>query len=135
MTPRILLVKTALDGHWRGITAVAIALRDAGFEVLLGGMARCDEIVQMAVQEDVDLVGLSIGGHIAVAERIIASLRESLPDVAIIAGGTLRPSDVQHLAVIGVPGFPPGSSLRDIVACARDLVRTPNVSKLSGDSN
>ena len=64
---RILMAKTGLDGHWRGPTIVARALRDAGFEVIMIGMANTQDIVAAAVDEDVDLVGLNIGGHIDVA--------------------------------------------------------------------
>jgi methylmalonyl-CoA mutase C-terminal domain/subunit len=68
---RILMAKTGLDGHWRGPTIVATALRDAGFEVIMIGMARSDEVLQAAIDEDVDLVGLNIGGHIDVALRAV----------------------------------------------------------------
>jgi methylmalonyl-CoA mutase, C-terminal domain len=121
MAVRVLLAKTALDGHWRGISAVSIALRDAGFEVVLAGMATADEIVALATQEDVALVGLNVGGRIEVVERIIAALGSSLPGVPVFAGGTLPPAAVRRLADLGVPGFPPGSALSDIVDAARRL--------------
>jgi methylmalonyl-CoA mutase C-terminal domain/subunit len=121
MTARVLLAKTGLDGHWRGISAVATALRDAGFEVIFAGMARADEIVSIAIQEDVDLVGLNVGGRIEVVERVVAALREAAPDLAIFAGGTLPPRALARLAELGVPGFPPGSSLTSIVESAREL--------------
>jgi methylmalonyl-CoA mutase, C-terminal domain len=121
MAYRVLVAKTALDGHWRGVSAVAKALRDGGFEVVLGGMATADEIVAIATQEDVDLVGLNVGGRIEVAERIIDALRGVMPDVPIIAGGTLPPYAIERLKELGVPGFPPGSALTDIVDAARTL--------------
>ena len=69
---RILMAKTGLDGHWRGPTIVARALRDAGFEVIMIGMARPEEVVQASIDEDVDLVGLNIGGHVDVANWLFA---------------------------------------------------------------
>jgi methylmalonyl-CoA mutase, C-terminal domain len=118
---RVLLAKTALDGHWLGLWNVAHALRDAGFEVTLAGMARADEIVAAATQEDVDLVGLHVGGRIEVVERVVAALRSDCPEVPIVAGGTLSPRAVERLVAIGVRAFPPGSRLDDIVSAAREL--------------
>jgi methylmalonyl-CoA mutase, C-terminal domain len=103
------------------VSAVARALRDDGFEVVLLGMARADEIVAAAVQEDVDLVGLNVGGRLEVAERVIAAVRDTDPDLPIFAGGTLPRATLRRLEELGVPGFPPGSSLTDIVAAARTL--------------
>lgn len=118
---RILLVKTALDGHWRGLSVVARALRDAGFHVILGGMAKTDEIVRAAVDEDVDLVGLNVGGHVQVVERIIEALREARPGLPIFAGGVLSPSSCRRLAALGIETYPPGSQLAEIVASAERL--------------
>lgn len=122
---RVLMAKTGLDGHWRGVSAVAQALRDAGFEVVLLGMARADQIVGAAMQEDVDLVGLNVGGRIEVVERIVAALREADPDLPVFAGGTLPPVALARLKELGIPGFPPGSSLADIVEEARKLTSDP----------
>ncbi|MGZ6958661.1 MAG: cobalamin-dependent protein [Ilumatobacteraceae bacterium] len=119
---RVLVAKTGLDGHWRGVLAVATALREAGFEVILLGMATAEEIVAAAEQEDVDLVGLNVGGHIAVVERIVEGLRARLPDLPVIAGGTIAPWVVERLAELGVPSFPPGSRLADVVTAARNAV-------------
>jgi len=119
--PRILLAKTALDGHWRGISVVARALRDGGFQVILGGMITGPEIVRAAVDEDVDLVGLNIGGHVEVAERILAEIRSSRPELPVFAGGVVAPWAAKRLRALGVEVFPPGSSLDDIVAAARRL--------------
>jgi methylmalonyl-CoA mutase, C-terminal domain len=121
MASRILLAKTGLDGHWRGVSAVAMALRDAGFEVLLLGMARAEEIAAAAVQEDVDLVGLNVGGRIEVVERIVAAIRQADPDMPIFAGGTLPPAALRRLEELGIPGFPPGSALPSIIESARTL--------------
>ena len=119
--PRILLVKTALDGHWRGISVVARALRDGGFHVILGGMATGEEIVRAAVDEDVDLVGLNIGGHVAVAERIIGELRAVRPELPVFCGGIIAPWAVKRLKTLGVEVYPPGSTIDDIVGAARRL--------------
>lgn len=120
-SPRILLAKTALDGHWRGISVVARALRDAGFQVILGGMITGAEIVRAAVDEDVDLVGLNIGGHVEVAERVIKEIRNARPELPIFAGGVIAPWAAKRLRAQDVEVYPPGSSLDDIVAAARRL--------------
>jgi methylmalonyl-CoA mutase, C-terminal domain len=124
-TPRrILLAKTALDGHWRGISVVARALRDGGFQVILGGMSTGTEIVRAAIDEDVDLVGLNVGGHVEVAERIIGELRTARADLPIFAGGIIAPWAAKRLQALGVEVFPPGSQLDQIVDCARRLTGT-----------
>lgn len=123
---RILLAKTSLDGHWRGLSVVARALRDAGFHVIMGGMLTGAEIVRASVDEDVDLVGLNVGGHVLVVERVIGELRAARPELPIFAGGVLPPASRKRLAALGVDTFPPGSSLEEIVAAARRLTaRTP----------
>jgi len=74
---KILLAKTALDGHWRGISVVARALRDAGFEVIMLGMAQPQQIVGDAIDEDVDLIGLNVGGRIEGVERVLDQLQQA----------------------------------------------------------
>ena len=118
---RILLVKTALDGQWRGLSVVARALRDAGFHVIMGGMITGPEMVRAAIDEDVDLVGLNVGGHAAVVERIIGELRAARPELPIFAGGVLPPSTCRRLAELGVETYPPGSTLEQIVDAAQRL--------------
>lgn len=118
---RILMAKTGLDGHWRGPTIVATALRDAGFEVIMIGMARSDEVVQAAIDEDVDLVGLNIGGHIDVALRAVNELQTACQGMPVFAGGVVPPHAKKKLEALGVDVFPPGSQLPDIVASARRL--------------
>jgi len=121
---RVLLAKTALDGHWRGISVVARALRDGGFQVILGGMSTGTEIVRAAIDEDVDLVGLNVGGHVEVAERIIGELRAARADLPIFAGGIIAPWAAKRLRALDVEVFPPGSQLDEIVGCARRLTGT-----------
>ncbi|MEY2907715.1 MAG: hypothetical protein RLZZ602_238 [Pseudomonadota bacterium] len=118
---RILMAKTGLDGHWRGPTIVARALRDAGFEVIMIGMANTDDIVSSAIDEDVDLVGLNVGGHIDVAIRAIEGVQKARPELPIFAGGTIPPHAAKQLAALGVEVYPPGSQLTDIVDAAERL--------------
>jgi len=118
MFGRVVVAKTSLDGHWRGVSVVARALRDVGFEVILLGMVKDREIARAAIDEDADLVGLNIGGRMQVAERIIETLREEGYRGPIFAGGTIPPYAVRKLGLLGVECFPPGSSLDNIVAAA-----------------
>ncbi|MFT7288872.1 MAG: methylmalonyl-CoA mutase C-terminal domain/subunit [Halieaceae bacterium] len=118
---RILMAKTGLDGHWRGPTIVATALRDAGFEVIMIGMARSDEVLQAAIDEDVDLVGLNIGGHIDVALRAVEQIQTNCEGMPLFAGGVVPPHAKRRLEALGVEVYPPGSQLRDIVDAARRL--------------
>jgi methylmalonyl-CoA mutase C-terminal domain/subunit len=118
---RILMAKTGLDGHWRGPTIVSRALREAGYEVIMIGMANTDDIVRATVDEDVDLVGLNIGGHIDVAIRAVNAVQEARPGLAIFAGGTVPPHAKKQLEALGVEVYPPGSQLADIVAAAGRL--------------
>ena len=118
---RVLLAKTSLDGHWRGVLVVARALRDAGFEVISLGEATADQIAAAARDEDVDLVGLNVGGRVEVVERVLDRLREHAGDVPVLVGGTVPPWAAKRLAERGVEVFPPGSSTDDIVAAARQI--------------
>lgn len=118
---RILIAKTGLDGHWRGASLVSKALRDAGFEVILLGMAKPDDIAQAVVDEDVDLLGLSIGGHIDVVERVVEAVKQHRPDIPIFVGGVVPPWAARKLEARGIEVYPPGSQLPDIVAAARRL--------------
>lgn len=121
---RVLVAKTSLDGHWRGVNIVARALRDAGFEVILAGMVTADSIARIAADEDVDLIGLNVGGRVEVVERILDTLEASAVDVPVMAGGTIAHYAVERLNARGVACFPPGSSLEDIVAHARRVTTT-----------
>jgi methylmalonyl-CoA mutase C-terminal domain/subunit len=118
----VLVAKTALDGHWRGVTVVSQALRDAGFEVVMLGMATVEQIADAALQEDVELVGLNIGGRVEVAERAIAAIWANDPEMPILVGGTIPPAAAARLRARGVGVFPPGSPLDAIVGAAHAAV-------------
>lgn len=120
-THRVLIAKTALDGHWRGVDLVSRVLRDAGFEVVMLGMAMPEVIASAAVQEGVDLVGLNVGGRVEVVERAIALLRDQGGEMPIMAGGTIAPWAARRLESLGVAVFPPGSSTKDIANTALKL--------------
>lgn len=125
--PRVLIAKTSLDGHWRGVMVVARAFRDAGFDVVLGGMLRAGDIASMALDEDVDLIGLNVGGRIEVVHRILDTLEQAgLDDIPVLAGGTIPPQAIPSLADRGVSVHPPGSSLDEIVGAARQLLSDRN---------
>ena len=85
------MAKTSLDGHWRGINVVSRALRDGGFEVILAGMVTAETIARIAADEDVDLIGLHVGGRVEVAERVLDTLEATGVDTPVIAGGTIPP--------------------------------------------
>ena len=123
---RVLLAKTSLDGHWRGVMVVARILRDAGFEVVNIGMATAEQIAAAARDEDVALVGLNVGGRVEVVERVLDRVRELAGDTPVFAGGTIPPWAAKRLTERGVEVFPPGSSSADIVAAARRLVGAPD---------
>ncbi len=130
---RILMAKTGLDGHWRGPTIVARALRDAGYEVIMIGMATSDEIVRASIDEDVDLVGLNIGGHIKVALRAVEAIKIERPDLPIFAGGTITPASARQLESLGIEVYPPGSQLADIVVAADRLINPDSFSQVGED--
>jgi methylmalonyl-CoA mutase C-terminal domain/subunit len=118
---KVLVAKPGLDGHDRGAKVVAQALRHAGFEVVYTGLKRTpEEIVQEAIQEDVDVVGLSIlsGAHLLLTRRVIDGLRAAgAGDIDVVVGGTIPPRDVAALKDVGaVAIFPMGTPLSDIVA-------------------
>jgi methylmalonyl-CoA mutase C-terminal domain/subunit len=125
---RVLIAKPGLDGHDRGAKVVAHALRDAGIEVLYSGLKRTpEELVVEAVQEDVDVIGLSVlsGAHLILSKRILERLREAdALDVAVVVGGTIPASDAQALRAMGVRAvFPMGTALPEIVSYFRSFRR------------
>ena len=117
---KVLIAKPGLDGHDRGAKVVAHALRDAGFEVVYTGLKRTpDEIIAEAIEEDVDVVGLSIlsGAHLSLTRRVIDGLRAAgADDIRVVVGGTIPPRDVEPLRALGASAvFPMGTPLTDIV--------------------
>jgi methylmalonyl-CoA mutase C-terminal domain/subunit len=116
---RILMARLGMDAHWRGSIVVARALRDAGMEVIYVGNQMPSNIIKMAVQEDVDFIGLSSlsGNHLELVPRVIALLKEqNLDHVKVIFGGTVAPDDIPVLKQAGVAEvFGPGTPLKKIV--------------------
>jgi len=124
---RVLVAKPGLDGHDRGAKVVARALRDAGMEVIYTGLRQTPEmIVEAALQEDVDVVGLSVlsGAHMTLVPRITALLRErGADDVLVLVGGIIPDHDVPALQAAGVARiFGPGTSTADIVRFIQEQV-------------
>jgi methylmalonyl-CoA mutase, C-terminal domain len=124
---RVLVAKPGLDGHDRGIKVIARALRDAGMEVIYTGLRQTPEmIVNAALQEDVQVIGLSIlsGAHNAIVPRVLALLREKhMEDVKLIIGGIVPDEDAEELKKQGVAAvFQPGASLDSIIQFIRSAV-------------
>lgn len=127
---RVLVAKPGLDGHDRGAKVIARALRDAGMEVIYTGLRQTPEmIVNSALQEDVQVIGLSIlsGAHNAILPRVMQLLRENdMTDVKVVVGGTIPDQDADVLRQIGVAAvFQPGSSLEQIVGFIRGATAQP----------
>ena len=125
---RVLIAKPGLDGHDRGAKVIARALRDAGMEVIYTGLRQTPEMIaEAALQEDVDVVGLSIlsGAHMALVPRIREVMNANgLEDVPLIIGGIIPDDDKPALAEMGVQGiFGPGTNTETIVASIHELLR------------
>jgi methylmalonyl-CoA mutase C-terminal domain/subunit len=128
---RVLIGKPGLDGHDRGAKVVASALRDGGMEVIYTGLHQTPEmIVEAAVQEDVDVVGLSIlsGAHMTLLPKIVAMLKEQgAEDIMVIGGGIIPEDDADELRKMGVAGvFTPGAPTTEIV----DFIKREMASRL-----
>jgi methylmalonyl-CoA mutase C-terminal domain/subunit len=124
---RVLIAKPGLDGHDRGAKVIARALRDSGMEVIYTGLRQTPEMIaNAALQEDVDVVGLSIlsGAHMALVPRIREVMNaQGLEDVFLIIGGIIPDEDKTALTEMGVQGiFGPGTSTEDIAQYIRDLI-------------
>jgi len=124
---RVLVAKAGLDGHDRGVKVIARALRDAGMEVIYTGLRQTPEmIVNAALQEDVQAIGLSIlsGAHRTIVPRVLELLREKrMEDVVVVVGGTVPDEDAEQLKRQGVAAvFQPGASLDAIVEFIRSSV-------------
>ena len=125
---RVLIAKPGLDGHDRGIKVVARGYRDAGFEVVYTGLHQSTEqIVNTAIQEDVDLVGLSSlsGAHMYLFTEVVKQLREKgAGDITVIGGGIIPREDIPRLKEAGIKQvFLPGTSLEEIVKWTKENVK------------
>jgi len=123
---RCLVAKVGLDGHDRGAHVISRAFRDAGFEVIYSGLHRApDEIVQAAVQEDVDVLGISIlsGAHNTLVPKVIEGLKEydAFEDTLVIVGGIVPDDDKKELKELGVAQvFGPGTSMQETIDFVRE---------------
>lgn len=125
MPLRIVMGKVGLDGHDRGVKVVARALRDAGFEVIYTGLRQTPEmIVDAAIQEDAQVIGLSIhsGAHMTLIPAVVEELRKKKAgDIMVFGGGIIPEEDITELKRLGVAEiFPPGSPLQEIVDFLRE---------------
>jgi len=125
---RVLVAKPGLDGHDRGAKVIARALRDAGMEVIYTGLRQTPEqIVNAAIEEDVDVLGISIlsGAHNTLVPKILEGLRaQGADDITVVVGGIIPTEDAARLKEMGVAGvFGPGSSLKEIVEFIRSHAR------------
>jgi len=126
---RVVIAKPGLDGHDRGAKVIARALRDAGMEVIYTGLRQTPEmIVAAALQEDADVIGLSIlsGAHMHICPKIMQLLEEKgLDDVLVVIGGIIPDVDIPKLKDVGVKGiFLPGTPMKDIIDFISANVRT-----------
>lgn len=117
---RVLISKPGIDGHWRGGVVVSRGLRDAGMEVIFGGFQNAEQIVESAISEDVDVIGLSIhsGAHLVYTERIINLLKERGVNehFLILVGGVIPVKDFPRLKDMGVANvYGPGTIIADII--------------------
>ena len=124
---RVLIAKPGLDGHDKGAKLVAMALRDAGMEVVYLGLRKSPaEIAAAAAQEDVDVVGLSVlsGAHEGLARKVLSALAAEGADVPVVIGGTIPPKDVEPLRELGIAAvFPTSTSLDEVVEGVAELVQ------------
>ena len=132
--PRVLIGKPGLDGHDRGAKVTARALRDAGMEVIYTGLRQTPEmVVEAALQEDVDAIGLSIlsGAHMLLMARIMELMAENeMTDVPVFVGGIVPDEDVPRLQAMGVTAvFGPGTSLDDVIASFRQAIAARHASE------
>jgi methylmalonyl-CoA mutase C-terminal domain/subunit len=135
-TIRVLIAKPGLDGHERGARIIAYGLRDLGFEVIYTGLRQtADNIATAAVQEDINVVGLSIlsGAHLSLTKKVVEKLREKdADDVLLIVGGVIPEDDVPELKKMGVAGvFPAGTSIRQVGDFIRSYFENANIETTS----
>lgn len=126
MSYRVLVAKLGLDGHDRGAKVIARTLRDAGFEVIYTGLRRSVEsIISAAVQEDVDLIGLSLlsGAHLPLTQKLMAKLAEAGVTIPVVVGGTIPEQDIPALQQLGVRRvFLPSTPLDEVVQAVTAIV-------------
>jgi methylmalonyl-CoA mutase C-terminal domain/subunit len=125
---RILVAKPGLDGHDRGAKVVAQALLDAGMEVIYTGLHQTiDQIISTALQEDVDVIGLSImsGAHLPICQKLTLKMKEKdLGDILVVVGGVIPKRDIPLLQKMGIHGiFPGGTSFDDSIRWIKDHVK------------
>jgi len=125
---RVLIAKPGLDGHDRGAKVVARALRDAGMEVIYTGLRQTPEqIVETAIQEDVDVIGLSIlsGAHTHLFPKIMEILKEDdIKDIIVMGGGVIPEEDIPELKKVGIAEiFTPGTDTRDIIKFIKEKIK------------
>ena len=125
---KVLIAKPGLDGHDRGAKVVAYALKEAGMEVIYTGLHKTvDQIIRVAIQEDVDVIGLSImsGAHIPIAQKIMKKVREEgIEDKMVVVGGVIPQRDVAKLKELGMKGvFPGGTPFVEIVDFLKQNVK------------
>lgn len=125
---KILIGKPGLDGHDRGAKVIALALRDAGMEVIYTGLHQTvEQIVRTAVQEAVDVVGLSImsGAHLPICQKLLKMLKsEGLEEIPVVVGGVIPKQDIARLSKLGIKGvFPGGTPFDEIVAGIKEVVK------------
>jgi methylmalonyl-CoA mutase C-terminal domain/subunit len=125
---RVLMSKPGIDGHWRGGIVVSRAIRDAGMELIFGGFQNVQQIVAAAIQEDVDVIGLSIhsGAHFAYTQGVIDLLKEKgvFDDIMILLGGVIPAKDFPKLREMGVANvYGPGTLTKDIIEFIRNNVK------------
>ncbi len=123
---KILVGKPGLDGHDRGAKIVALALRDAGMEVVYTGLHQSvEQIVRVAVQEAVDVIGLSVmsGAHIPISKRLFELMKEEdIEDIPVVIGGVIPKQDIPKLTELGIGGvFPGGTPFDEIVAGIQEI--------------
>ena len=119
--------KPGIDGHWRGIVIVSHGLRDNGMEVIFGGFQTVEEIVETALQEDVDVIGLSIhsGAHFKYTEKVVKEMEaKGIRDsTMLIIGGAIAKIDIERLKEMGAAAvFPPGTMIADIVSFIKENI-------------
>ena len=128
-TIRILVAKPGLDGHDRGAKVVAQALRDAGMEVIYTGLHQSiDQIINTAIQEDVDVIGLSImsGAHLPICEKLIKKMEaKKIEDIRIVVGGVIPKRDILPLQKMGIEGiFPGGTPFDESIQWIKEHIRS-----------